>query len=172
MTDDTPPRLYISTITSDLTPQYRALRKPHPGAVAYVPEGAGVRVKPLVWSDRGYDWSWWATNTTLDYRIRRYAPNEFWVDVDGETIEADAPQPSFDAAATLANSHHEARIMAALEPMDATEPTPGQIDLLCLSVQDVINGRLETGDAAADLAALKEHLDTALNLTGFDGENG
>jgi hypothetical protein len=28
----------------------------------------------------------------------------------------------------------------------------------------------ETGDAAADLAAVKEHLDTALKLTGFDGE--
>ena len=55
---------------------------------------------------------------------------------------------------------------------DAPEPTPGQIDLLCLSVQDVINGRLETGDAAADLAAVKEHLDTALKLTGFDGGNG
>ena len=58
------------------------------------------------------------------------------------------------------------------QEFDAPEPTPGAIDLLCLSVQDVINGRLETGDAAADLAALKEHLDTALNLTGFDGENG
>jgi len=52
---------------------------------------------------------------------------------------------------------------------DAPEPTPAQIDLLCLSVQDVINGRLETGAAAADLAAVKEHLDTALKLTGFDG---
>ena len=87
----------------------------------WVPEGAVVRVKALEWSDRGYDWSWWATNTTLDYRIRRYAPNEFWVDVDGETIEADAPQPSFDAAAALANLHHEARIMAALEPMPQRE---------------------------------------------------
>jgi len=47
--------------------------------------------------------------------------------------------------------------------------TPGQIDLLCLSVIDVLDGRLETGDAAADLAAVKEHLDTALKLTGFDG---
>jgi hypothetical protein len=53
-----------------------------------------------------------------------------------------------------------------------TEHTPAQIDLLCLSVQDVINGRLETGDAAADLAAVKEHLDTALKLTGFDVEAG
>jgi Restriction alleviation protein Lar len=54
-------------------------------------------------------------------------------------------------------------------PEDGTEPTPGQIEMLCLSVQDVINGRLETGDAAADLAAVREHLDTALKLTGFDG---
>jgi Restriction alleviation protein Lar len=54
-------------------------------------------------------------------------------------------------------------------PVDAPEPTPGAIDLLCLSLQDVIAGRLETGDAAADLAAVKEHLDTALKLTGFDG---
>jgi Lar family restriction alleviation protein len=57
-------------------------------------------------------------------------------------------------------------------PMDAPTPIHGAIDLLCLSVQDVINGRLETGDAAADLAAVKEHLDTALKLTGFDGEAG
>jgi hypothetical protein len=84
-------RLYISTITANLTPEYRALPRLHPGAVAYVEE-------------------------------------------------------------------------------DYVQPTPGQIDLLCLSVQDVINGRLETGDAAADLAAVKEHLDTALKLTGFDGE--
>jgi len=113
---------------------------------------------------------------------------------------------------------------------DGVEPTPGAIDLLCLSVQDVINGRLETGDALEmcgtcmgsgygghpdsgalcadcagsggmpdvvtrlrtgfithatreeaadkierlrrDLAAVKEHLDTALKLTGFDGEVG
>ena len=56
---------------------------------------------------------------------------------------------------------------AYVPEVGTVHPTPGQVELMCLSVQDVINGRLETGDAAADLATAKEHLATALFITGF-----
>lgn len=43
---DGPDRLYVSTITESLTPQYRALRKPHPGAVPYIPERIAQAKEP------------------------------------------------------------------------------------------------------------------------------
>jgi hypothetical protein len=94
-------------------------------------------------------------------------------------IACDVKMVRLHYVGTTVNWNSTPRVVAAWNrrapvplPAAATEPTPGQIELLCLSVQDVINGRLETGDAAADLAAVKEHLDTALKLTGLDGEAG
>jgi hypothetical protein len=110
----TAPRLYISTITANLTLEYRALPKPHPGAVAYVPEGAGVRVKPLVWSEEDDALIWVAG----DYRI---AHNGWGFRVwRSAKIVADLC-PAIEAAKAAAQADYEARIMAALEPMEPSD---------------------------------------------------
>jgi len=112
------PRLYISTITADLTTEYRALPKPHPGAVAYVPEGAGVRVKPL-------DWIWVHTNggEVLDAVgfnvVYRIIPRAGTFSLCGS--EVDGNYPTLDAAKAAAQADYEARIMAALEPMETSD---------------------------------------------------
>lgn len=94
MTHPTPPVLYISADTSDLTTRFKATPHMHPCAVAYVPEE------------------------------------------------------------------------------DTQDPTPAQVELMCLAVEDVIDGRGFTGDAAADLAMAQDHLRTALALTGFKAGGG
>jgi len=132
MTDT--PRLYISTITANMTTEYRALPKPHPGAVAYLPEGAGVRVKPLEWDgsfaatgwggysigtapgpDHSYEWFEWRHSSRGDYDTSESC----WATEDEAKIEAQAD--------------YESRIMAALEPM---EPVAQDYDPPCTDCDD------------------------------------
>jgi hypothetical protein len=114
-------RLYISTITANLTPEYRALPKPHPGAVAYLPEGAGVRVKPLVWN------GFVSGNYRID--VEKGGVAKLWR-YSAEMVENEEPElmrggyltlVSLDDLKAAAQADYEARIMAALEPMEPSD---------------------------------------------------
>jgi len=112
-------RLYISTITANLTPEYRALPKPHPGAVAYAPEGAGVRVKPLVWSSEPWLQDNNSDASALSSFGRYYVQNGayYW----GPGVIISTGYAHIAAAKAAAQADYEARIMAALEPMEPSD---------------------------------------------------
>ena len=122
MTDDTPPVLYISADTSDLTTRFKATPRMHPGADAWIPRDA-VRVKPLEWghgeahcplgvykidsgqaSGGGRWWSWALNPDESD-------PFFMWQNANNADSE--------EAAKAAAQADFEARIMSALAALPA-----------------------------------------------------
>lgn len=127
MTDDTPPVLYISDDTSDLTTRYKATPRMHPGAREWVPRDA-VRVKPLEWEGDGH-WSSGDNEGWLEeadtpfgwgYSIEfgRYGEGTWVVDSTFGTRLTGFEDPQ--AAKAAAQADYAARILAALE--DTGEP--------------------------------------------------
>ena len=78
-----------------------------------------VRVKPLVWTNREYDWSWWADIPFGRgmYQIRHEVG--YFVDFDDETISG--CHRTLGAAKAAAQADYEARILAALEPAPVSD---------------------------------------------------
>jgi hypothetical protein len=107
-------RLYISTITSGLSPRYEASDRMHPGAGVWVPEGSGVRVKALEWHecDEPDEWKSGPYDVWCEFgKFQLYQ----WSIVMGE------PHDTADAAKAAAQADYEARILAALEPVAQPE---------------------------------------------------
>lgn len=92
----------------------RALATPDQIAALAAERAATVTVKPLVWDDRGYEWSWWA-DTALGrgtYQIRCEGGIGYLVDFDGVTIGE--PHDTLEAAKAAAQADYDARIRSAI----------------------------------------------------------
>ena len=92
----------------------RALATPDQIAALAAELAATVTVKPLVWDDRGYEWSWWA-DTALGrgtYQIRCEGGIGYLVDFDGVTIGE--PHDTLEAAKAAAQADYDARIRSAI----------------------------------------------------------
>lgn len=119
MTDDTPPVLYISADTSDLTTRYKATPRMHMGADAWIPRDA-VRVKPLEWGEFGQEC------IRAESVLGRY--EIMWGFHNGQ-VSLDVPSPrrthtwhpTLEAAKAAAQADFEARIMSALAALPAPD---------------------------------------------------
>lgn len=120
MTDDTPPVLYISADTSDLTTRYKATPRMHMGADAWIPRNA-VRVKPLEWhrdvaKSLGASWAVWKYKSPLGDR-----PEEWlWQSMDIAPHRSGSAGTR-EAAKAAAQADFEARIMSALAALPAAD---------------------------------------------------
>lgn len=120
MTPDTPPVLYISADTSDLTTRYKATPRMHPGADAWIPRDA-VRVKPLEWEYHEHRGIWTAQGVFgIIYTVN---DGQWW---RTGMLESKWVAGDNDAQKAAAQADFDARIMSALAALPA--PDEGEQD--------------------------------------------
>lgn len=117
MTDDTPPVLYISADTSDLTTRYKATPRMHMGAEVWIPRDA-VRVKPLEWGSplAGFHPAILPFGGKMEIMWDQVHGVETFILHPGTQHRRHFP--TLEAAKAAAQADYEARILAALETTD------------------------------------------------------
>lgn len=85
----------------------------------------GWRVKPLEWDDFDGRGAKAKAMLIVSYIITRWSDGDFRIEVSapGYSTSFDGPHvhPTLEAAKTAAQADYEARIMAALEPVEPTD---------------------------------------------------
>ena len=117
MTAATPPVLYISADTSDLTTRYKATPRMHMGADAWIPRDA-VRVKPLEWGRDADVGCFYAGPSWLEYEIYEETDGTCNLQFPGATV---GRYHTLEAAKAAAQADFEARIMSALAALPAPD---------------------------------------------------